>query len=71
MVNISASFLRVAVFLSPNSVSGVVGIGLRRVWVRSVATCIASSFDNTIGNFMVAGGNSAVSQTLYLATLRV
>ena len=44
-MNISASFLRVAVFLSPNSVSGVVGIGLRRVWVMSAAAFFATSFE--------------------------
>ena len=68
---VEESFLMYTVCLSPKVLSGIVGIGLRRVWVRSVATCIASSFDNTLGNVRVAGGNSAVSQTNYLATLRV
>ena len=57
MVKISASCLRVAVFLSPNAVSGLVGVGLRRAWVRSLAACVAAYFDDIIGNVSEAGGN--------------
>ena len=41
LVNISASFLREAVCLSPNAVIGIMEIGLTREWVRSVAACVA------------------------------
>ena len=34
MLNISASFFRAGVCLFPNVVSGIVGVGLRRTWVR-------------------------------------
>ena len=55
LLNISASFLRAAVFLSPNTASGIVGVGLRRAWVRSAVACVDASFDNIIGNVSFSG----------------
>ena len=45
LLNISASCLRASVSLSPNVVSGLVGVGLRRKWVSSAAACVATYFD--------------------------
>ena len=59
-LNISESFLRAAVCLSSNSVSGLEGVGPRREWVRSAAACFASSFDEILGNVSVSGKNSVV-----------
>ena len=48
---------------------GIVGVGLRRVWVRSAAACVAASFDEIIGNVRVSGEKSVVLETLSLAIL--
>ena len=69
MVMISESCLRAAVCLFPNAVILIVGVGLRRAWVRSAATCIAVSFEEILGKVTVSGVNSIVSETLYLAVL--
>ena len=54
LVNISASFLIAAFCLSPNVVSGLVGVGLRRAWVRSADACVAASFEYSVGKVSVA-----------------
>ena len=54
LVNIYVIFLRADVCLSPNVVSGIVGVGLSRVWLMSAAACVAASFDNIIGNVSVS-----------------
>ena len=41
MLNIWACCFRAAVFLSPNVMSGIVGVGLRRAWVRVATACVA------------------------------
>ena len=54
LLNISESFLKASVFLSPHAVIGIVGVGLSRVWLMSAAACVAASFDNIIGNVSVS-----------------
>ena len=54
LLNISASCLSAAVCLSPNAVSGLVGVRLRRAWVRPEAACIAVSFDEILGSVIVS-----------------
>ena len=56
-MKIYASCLSAAVFLSPKVVSGIVGVGLRRVWVRSTAACVAASCEYSLGKVIVAGKN--------------
>ena len=69
LLNISASFLRAAVCLSSNAVSRIVGVGLRIVWVISAAACVATLFDEIIGNISVARENYVVSETISLDVL--
>ena len=69
MLKISASCLRAAVCLYPNAVSGLVTVGLRRSWVRSLDGCVAAYFDEIIGNVRVSGRNFVVLETLSLAVL--
>ena len=45
------------------------GVGLSRSWVRSVATFVATSFDEILGNVSISSKNSVVLETLYLAVL--
>ena len=59
------------VCLYPNAVSGILGIGLRRVWVRSVDACVAASLEDTLGKVSVVGGKSMVSETVYFAELEM
>ena len=42
LLKISVSCLRDDDFLSPNAVSVLVGVGLRKAWVRSAAACVAA-----------------------------
>ena len=65
LVNISASFLRAAVCLSPNIVSVIVGVGLRRVWVRSAAACVAAYFEDSIFKVSVFGKFRSVGDSLF------
>ena len=69
LLKISTSFRSAAVCLSPSDVSGIVGVGLRIVWVRSMAACAAASLEYSIGKFSVAGGKYVVSGILYLVLL--
>ena len=69
LVNISASFRSAAVCLSPNVVRGILGVGLRRTWVRYTAACFAASLEYSIGKVSVSGGKYVVSETLYFAFL--
>ena len=39
--------------------------------MRSASACVAASFDDVIGNVRVAGKNSVVLETRYLAILGV
>ena len=55
--NISTSDLSANVCLSPNFVSGLVGVGFRREWVRSVAACVAASCGDSLGKVSVARKN--------------
>ena len=48
LVKISASFLRAAFCLPPNVVSGLVGVGLRRVWVISTSAFFAASCEDIL-----------------------
>ena len=57
MLNISVSCFRVSVCLSPNVVSRILGVGLRRTLVSSEAAFVDASFDEILGNVRVAGGN--------------
>ena len=64
--------LRVTVVcLYPNAVSGILGIGLRRVWVRSADACVAASLEDTLGKVSVAGWKSVVSETVSFAELEM
>ena len=60
LVNISANFLMDAICLSPKVVSGLVGFGLRRAWVRSTAVCVPTYFEDSLGKVSVAGKNAVV-----------
>ena len=55
-MNISASCLKEAICLSPNIVSGLVEVGLKRAWVRSVSECVAASFEDSFGKVSVSRG---------------
>ena len=55
MLKISASCSSYSICLSPNVVSGLVGGGFRRAWVRSATAYVAASFDDILGNVRVAG----------------
>ena len=69
LLKISDSCLRATVCFPPNSVSGIVGVGLRGAWVRSETACVAASFDEILDNVSVAGGNYVVSDNLSLSVL--
>ena len=69
LVNISESCLRAAVCLYPNVVSGLVGVGLRRVWVRSTDACVAASFEDSLGKVSVSGEKYVVYETLSFSVL--
>ena len=69
MLNISLSCYRDTVYLCSNFVYGLVGIGLRRVWMRSAAAYVDEYFDDIRDNFRVSGENSVASETLYLSVL--
>ena len=56
-MKIYASFRSAAVCLSPNSVRGLVGDGLRRAWVRFAAECVAASLEDSLGEVNVARKN--------------
>ena len=70
-MNISASCLGAAICLSPNVVSVLVGFGLRRAWVRSMAACVASSFEESLGKVSLVGGEIVVPETLSSAVLEM
>ena len=55
LAKISTSYLGAAVCLSPKYVSGIVGIGLMRAWVRSAAACVAACFEEILGKVSVSG----------------
>ena len=57
LLNIYASCLRASVCLSPNVVSGLVGVRLRRAWVRYMAACVDTSFEESLGKVSVAREN--------------
>ena len=44
MLKIPVNCSRAAVCLLPNVVSGILGVGLRGAWVRSVAACVGTYF---------------------------
>ena len=54
-MKISEIFFSTTISLSPNVVIGLVGVGLRRTWVRSEATCVDASFDKIIGSIRFSG----------------
>ena len=58
MEDISESCLSAAVCLSPNVVSGLVGVGLRRAWVRSVSVCVSASCEDSLDKVSAAGENT-------------
>ena len=45
------------------------GVGLRRAWFRSAATCVSVSLEDSLGKVSIAGGEYVVSETLSLAVL--
>ena len=56
-MNISEIFMRAAVCLSPNSVSGLVGVRLSRAWVIPEDACVATYFEEILGKVSVSWGN--------------
>ena len=54
LLKISDSCLRATVCFPPNSVSGIVGVGLKRAWVRCTASFFAASSEDSLGKFSVA-----------------
>ena len=71
LLKMSASFWSYAACLSPDVMSGIVGVGLRRVWVRSAAACVAKSLEDILGKVSVARKKSVVSETLSFAVLGI
>ena len=69
LVKISVSCLSAAVCFPPNVVSGLVGVGLIRVCVRSAAAYVDASCGNSLGKVSVAGGEYVVSEILYFSVL--
>ena len=66
---IYASCLSAAICSSPSVVIGIVGVGLRRLWVWSTAACVAASFEEILGKVSVDGGKYVVSDTIYFPVL--
>ena len=69
LLKISASFRSAAICLSPNVVSGLFGVGLRRACVRSAAACVAASLEDILGKFSVAGENLRCLRLFILPSL--
>ena len=69
LVKISGSCLRDAVCLSPNAMSGIVGVGLSKAWVRSAAAYVAASFDDSLGKVSVVRKNSVVLENISFVVL--
>ena len=69
LAKIYVSCLSAAVCLSPNVMSGLVGVGLRGAWISSAAECVAVSFEDSIGKVSVAGGEYVVSENISFAIL--
>ena len=67
---ISASCRSAAVCLSPDVLSGIVGVGLRRAWVRSTAACVAESLEDIIGKVSVARKNPWCLRLFILSSWR-
>ena len=57
LLKISASLRSADVCLSPSVVSGILGVRLRRVWVRYADACVAASLEDSLGNVSVAREN--------------
>ena len=66
LVKISVICLRADFCLSPNVVGGLVGVGFRRAWVRSVYACVASYFEDSLGKVGVSRVESVVSKIFLL-----
>ena len=64
-MNISASCLRDDVCLSPIVVSGLLGVGFRRAWVRSEAACVAAYFEDSIFKVSVFGKFRSVGDSFF------
>ena len=58
------SCLNYYVYLLPIFVSGLVGVGLRRLWVRSAAAYVTVYSDDILGNGRLAWKKSLVFETL-------
>ena len=71
MLKISVSLFRATICLLPNVVSRLVEVGLRRVWVRSLAACVSTPFYDILDNVMVDGEKYVVSETHSLAILGI
>ena len=69
LLEVSDSYLKADFLFSPDILSGLVGVGLRRAWVRSVAESFAASFGEVLGNVRVSVEISAVSETISLDVL--
>ena len=69
MLKIPSICFRDTIYLSPNVVGGLVGVGFRRAWVRSESACVSASFDDIIGNVSFAGEKSRLSENLSLDIL--
>ena len=50
---------------------GMVGVGLRRAWLRSAATCVAASSEEILGKGILSRNNSIVSDIISATVLRI
>ena len=57
LVKISTILRSSDVCFPPNVVSGLVGVGLRRAWVRSAIAFVAASLEDSLGKISVSGKN--------------
>ena len=69
LLKIYARCRSAAVCLYPTVVSGLVGVELRKAWVRSADACVAAPLEDSLGKVSVSGKKSVVSEILSLAVL--
>ena len=71
MLKISTIYFKACVWFLPSVVIGIVGVGLRRMVLRSSTAWVSASFDNIVGKGRLVGNNSVVSETCPFAVLVV
>ena len=60
-----------SVCLLHSVVSGILGFGLRRAYIRFAAVCVAASSEEILGKGRLDGNNSVVSENRSFAVLGV